>query len=138
MDLPGSSHLQNRPTPVESEGIHLFFQLFDQGRYHQSHDVMEDLWRDTPGPERRFFQGLLQCAVSIYHWENRNLHGARILYREGTLKLQPFRPLFFGVDLGAFIERVDRMLPDLVRCSSEKNELPDHRGDNHGTRHSRG
>ena len=55
-----------------------------------------------------------------------------------TLKLQPFRPLFFGVDLGAFIERVDRMLPDLVRCSSEKNELPDHRGDNHGTRHSRG
>lgn len=115
MDALNSHQPGNRPTPIEIDGIQAFFRLFDQGHYHESHDVLEDLWRDTPGPERRFFQGLLQCAVALHHWGNGNLHGARILYHEGTLKLQPFRPNFFGVDIEAFIARVDGMLPSLVR-----------------------
>src|SRR5438552_2172913 len=36
--------------------------FFNTGRYFQAHESWEDLWRETKGPLRLFYQGLVQAA----------------------------------------------------------------------------
>ena len=50
---------------------------FNRGDYFEAHEVWEDLWHDTAGPDRRFYQGLIQAAVAVYHAGNGNARGAR-------------------------------------------------------------
>lgn len=102
-------------TEKELLAVRIYFDLYNQGRYYECHDVMEEIWLETPGPERKFFQGLLQCAVALHHWGNGNIQGARILYREGIKKLQPFRPQYLGVDLETYLVELDAKLPGKIR-----------------------
>ena len=103
----------------EQEAIRIYFDLYRKGEFYECHDVMEEIWFETFNEKRRFFQGLLQCAVARYHWGNENLHGAQVLYREGTKKLEPYRPRFLGVDLEAYLAELDEALPEIVRKGKE-------------------
>ena len=98
----------------EKEAIRIYFDLYRKGDFYECHDVMEEIWFETFGKKRLFFQGLLQCAVARFHFGNDNLHGAQVLYREGTRKLEPFRPEFLGVDLEAYLGEIKQVLPRIV------------------------
>jgi hypothetical protein len=51
-------------------------RFFNDGDFFEAHEVWEGLWLETSGPERRFYQGLIQAAVALYHFGNGNLRGA--------------------------------------------------------------
>jgi len=76
--------------------------LFNAGLYFECHELLEGVWRATPGPERAFYHGIVQVAAAFYHYEKRNLHGARTLLTKGMLKLEEFPDHYRGVDLAAF------------------------------------
>ncbi|MEK9139339.1 MAG: DUF309 domain-containing protein [Bacteroidota bacterium] len=40
---------------------------FNSQRFFEAHDTWEELWRETTGPQRLFYQGLIQTAVGFYH-----------------------------------------------------------------------
>ena len=96
----------------EARAIRLYLDLYRKGKFYECHDVMEEIWFETDREKKRFFQGLLQCAVCRHHWGNGNRRGAAILYREGVEKLASYRPVFLGVDLDAFISELSQALPD--------------------------
>jgi predicted metal-dependent hydrolase len=50
--------------------------LFDQGRFYDAHEVLEDVWRAAQGEEKRFLQGLIQAAVALHHHSTGNTRGA--------------------------------------------------------------
>src|SRR3989304_1334200 len=54
------------------EGI----RSFNAGHYFEAHERWEDLWRQTHGPLRLFYQGLIQAAVGLHHLNRGNRHGA--------------------------------------------------------------
>ena len=39
-------------------------ELLNRGEFYDAHEVLEDVWRAAPEPERRFLQGLMQVAVA--------------------------------------------------------------------------
>lgn len=90
------------------EGI----RLFNAGEYFQCHDVLEELWTETLGAERGFYQGLIQAAVALFHFENGNLGGARKMYHSARKYLEPYRPAYRGIDL-------DKLLTDMKQCFQE-------------------
>jgi predicted metal-dependent hydrolase len=51
--------------------------FFNAGKYYEAHEVWEDAWRLQEGPRRRFYQGLIQAAVGLYHLSRGNATGAR-------------------------------------------------------------
>ena len=55
-------------------------RFFNDGDFFEAHEAWEGLWLETSGPERRFYQGLIQAAVALYHFGNGNLRGAVKLY----------------------------------------------------------
>ncbi|MFO0806845.1 MAG: DUF309 domain-containing protein [Gemmataceae bacterium] len=81
---------------------------FNRGEYFDAHEVWEDLWMECPAAERRFFQSLIQAAVALYHWERGNSAGADRLFHSGRRYMEPYRPLYFGLDVAKFWADVER------------------------------
>lgn len=82
---------------------------FNRGDYFESHEAWEELWMGEHGESRRFFQGLIQAAVALYHLENGNEIGSRKLVASSAAYLQTYRPRYLGLD-------VDRFLASVRRC----------------------
>jgi uncharacterized protein len=55
--------------------------FFNERDFFEAHEVWEDLWAESHGNERRFYQGLIQAAVGLFHFSGGNLGGAVKLYR---------------------------------------------------------
>ncbi|MEH7387642.1 DUF309 domain-containing protein [Bacillus sp. JJ1521] len=45
--------------------------------YFECHEILEDHWKEDPVPERKtYWVGLIQIAVSLYHYRRKNTAGA--------------------------------------------------------------
>jgi predicted metal-dependent hydrolase len=53
-----------------------FIRRFNEQAFFEAHEVLEELWLVTQGEQKLFYQGLIQCAVSLAHWKRSNMRGA--------------------------------------------------------------
>lgn len=88
--------------------------FFNEGRYYDAHEVWEDLWRETPEPRRRFYQGLIQAAVGLYHLQNGNDRGARSQLAKAIRNLTSHAGDQEDVEGAALIEGLEEILSDLA------------------------
>ncbi len=86
------------PDPRYLAGV----ELFNRGEFFDAHEVWEDLWHECAGPDRRFYQALIQAAVAAYHWGRGNAAGASRLYASGRRYMQPYRPVYQGLAVDEF------------------------------------
>lgn len=79
--------------------------------YYECHDYMEELWLE----EGRFplYQGLLQAAVGLYHFDNNNLSGAVKLMEAGIAKMKLHETRDIGINLEKFISECEQYLVKL-------------------------
>ncbi len=82
-----------------SEGI----RAFNQEAYFEAHDIWEETWRGVRGPDRLFFQGLIQLAIGFYHLTTENLAGAEHLLTRGGEKLEAYMPSHRSVDVARLV-----------------------------------
>lgn len=80
------------------EGI----RLFNEEEFFECHDVLEELWSETIGEEKKFLQGLIQASVALFHFGNENLGGARKLCDSALEKLEPYGARYMGIELEKF------------------------------------
>jgi len=94
---------------------------FNKCDFFEAHEVWEELWADTQGPSRRFYQGLIQVAVCLHHFGNGNIRGAKKLYHGCRGYLEEYRPKYLDLNL-------DQLLSQLEICCREildsKEEFP--------------
>ncbi len=95
------------------EGI----RLFNEREFFECHEVLEELWSETLGPERKFYQGLIQAAVALFHFGNENLGGARKLYESSRGNLEPYRPYCQGIDLDEFLGEMKSCFQELLEAT---------------------
>ena len=86
---------------INDSRFEIGMKLFNSCQWYKSHDVFEEIWHETGGPERQLLQGILQVAVAQVHLENNNVNGATILYGEalGRLKRFELANLNLGLDI---------------------------------------
>lgn len=98
-----------------------FFECFNRGDYYEAHDVLEDLWLATDGPDREFYKALIQIAGAFVHlrkqWENPDHphHGRRLMpasriFHSAIARIGQFAPAHHGVD----VDRVLRLCRDCL------------------------
>jgi len=71
---------------------------FNSRCFFEAHDSWEELWRETSGPERVFYQGLIQTAVGFYHLGNGNTRGALSQLGKALDKIERYLPTYHGID----------------------------------------
>jgi predicted metal-dependent hydrolase len=95
-------------------------EQFNQGQFYACHDTLEALWMEASEPQRTFYQGILQIAVSLYHLSNCNWRGAVILLGEGINKLQRYSPTHAGIDVAELVTSSAALLAKLQNAGPEK------------------
>ena len=81
--------------------------------------MWEELWIGESGEDRRFFQGLIQAAVALYHLENGNAVGSRKLVDSSAAYLQRYCPRHHGLDVDDFLRCVRRCFEENVGVRSQ-------------------
>ena len=83
---------------------------FNSRHFFEAHDTWEELWMDTRGRNKLFYQGLIQTAVGFYHFSHGNFKGASSQLDKAIVKLEQYLPAYHGVDTQQFVGRVRESL----------------------------
>ena len=94
---------------------------FNAGDFFGAHEIWEDLWVETVGPEKFLLQGLVQIAAGYAKVETGVHAGAIKLLTRGSALLRQYGATAFGLTLAPFVaaveqdlERLRTMAPDAV------------------------
>jgi hypothetical protein len=89
-------------------------RLLDTGLPFHAHEVLEDAWKATYGPERELWKGLAQLAVGVTHAARGNPSGASALLRRGARNLSPHaqRPPH-GIDVAGLVRWAHHVADEL-------------------------
>ena len=85
---------------------------FNAERFFEAHDVWEELWRETSGSDRLFYQGLIQTAAGLYHLTCNNFKGACSQFGKALSKLEQYLPAYQGINTQHLVERIRECLRD--------------------------
>jgi predicted metal-dependent hydrolase len=96
--------------------------LFNRGDFFEAHEVWEELWMETAGPDKRFYQALIQAAVSLCHFCNGNVRGAGKLYQSSRDYMSRYDSPHHGLDIARFWKDMEHCYAELLA-----NKDPDKR-----------
>jgi len=88
---------------------------FNRRFFFEAHDTWEELWMETTGSYRIFYQGLIQTAVGFYHLGNGNYKGACSQFTKALAKIEQYLPVNHGIDTQRLVDRVRECLHDAER-----------------------
>ena len=91
-------------TPHQKKRFEEGVALFNRGQFFDCHEVLEEVWLEIPGDQKKFLQGLIQVAVAFHHLRRKNLVGAHRLLAAGVEKLSGFGRQQDAVDVAALLE----------------------------------
>jgi predicted metal-dependent hydrolase len=97
--------------------------FFNQQDYFEAHEVWESLWMDCAGPERRFYQALIQAAVALYHFGNGNLRGAIKLFHSSRNYMRPYGDRYLGLDEKTFWRQMERCFAEVLAATDPDRNL---------------
>lgn len=99
----GSPGVERQPEGVvrtPEETINEAQRLLDAGRPFHAHEVFEDAWKSTDGPERGLWKGLAQLAVGVTHAARGNEKGALALLDRAADAIEPYADTApYGLDI---------------------------------------
>lgn len=110
-----TSEISESYHPLYLKGI----EYFNECEFFEAHEAWEELWADTQGDDRPFYQGLIQAAVALHHFGNGNIRGARKLNLSCRGYLNPSRPMRYGLDLEKFLAEMDACFREIVESEEE-------------------
>jgi predicted metal-dependent hydrolase len=94
---------------------------FNRQYFFEAHDLWEELWMETTGSDRLFYQGLIQTAVGFYHLTNGNFKGSYSQFGKALAKLEQYLPSYHGID-------TESLVGSLKVCREQVDELREGRG----------
>jgi predicted metal-dependent hydrolase len=93
--------------------------LFNDEKFYECHDVLEDIWFEKRDSSRDFYQGLIHLAVGFYHLkEKKNLTGALRQLDKSIKKLTQYKPGFEGIELEKLTKRIGRTVNEIKKGDS--------------------
>ena len=92
-----------------------FFRCWNEQRYYEAHDVLEQLWLNTNTVDDNFFKGLIQAAGAFVHLQknfehpthakhSRRLPPAARLFRLAEKNLSIFAPRHHELDVAGLCQ----------------------------------
>ncbi len=101
-----------------------YFALFNQQKFYESHDVLEDLWLpDRHGVNGSFYKGLIQLAGAFVHLQKNRLRPSAALFKLARTNLEKYPPGHERLDLAVVLGLIADWLQRLEQCEFAVNPL---------------
>jgi uncharacterized protein len=81
-------------------------RLFNEHKFFEAHEVLEDVWRAAPHDSKKFFQGLIQVAVALHHESRGNRVGAVSLLKRAARNLATYPEGFQGMHVPQLLQAI--------------------------------
>lgn len=94
-------------------------ELFNDGEWFEAHEVWEDAWRMAAGDRKRFYQGLIQCAVTLEHARRGNPRGVQSVFATAVSKFQGLPDVYRGVNVRRLIDELRRFIQPVLDMSRD-------------------
>jgi len=109
-----------------------FFHCWNEQRYYEAHDVLEQLWLKTKSPDADYFKGLIQAAGAFVHLQKRYQHPSHAkhsrrlppavrLFRLAEKNLSRFGPRHCGLDVAALCRLLCAYADEIVASDYKTN-----------------
>src|SRR5881392_4427640 len=119
---PPSQH-SGAASVVDHPYYRAYFQCWNEQRYYEAHDVLEQVWLNKDSEDDLFFKGLIQAAGAFVHLKlnfeqpTHSKHGRRLkpavrLFALAEKNLSMFAPKHHALNVAALV--------DLLRNTREK------------------
>jgi predicted metal-dependent hydrolase len=91
-----------------------YFRCWNEQRYYEAHDVLEQLWLKTQSDDADFFKGLIQTAGAFVHLQKNFLHPTHAkhsrrlrpavrLFQLAEKNLEPYAPVRHALDVAGLL-----------------------------------
>lgn len=97
---------------------------FNHRLFFECHETLEEIWQEEHGEDRKFYQGIIQIAAGYFKWEQGVPAGAMKLWRMGLEKLEPYGPVYLGINVEFFVEAVRDNLTELEEAQKQGGQCP--------------
>jgi Domain of unknown function (DUF309) len=109
-----------------------YFVCWNEQRYYEAHDVLEQLWLKTKSSDADFFKGLIQAAGAFVHLQknfehpshpkhSRRLKPAARLFELAEKNLGPYAPARHALDVTAFLALLKGEREKITRSDFKTN-----------------
>ncbi len=102
--------------PKALEGL----RRFNEGRYFDAHEELEDAWRDENGAIRDLYRGILQIAVTYLHITRQNYDGAVKVYGRSLKWTEDWQDLCRGVNIGKLKQDAQAAMQEVLRLGKDR------------------
>jgi hypothetical protein len=109
-----------------------YFQCWNEQRYYEAHDVLEQVWLNKDSADDDFFKGLIQAAGAFVHLKknfehpshpkhSRRLKPAVRLFALAEKNLTTFVPIRHGLDVASFLRLLKKNREKIVQSNFQLN-----------------
>lgn len=92
-----------------------YFDCFNQQRFFEAHEVLEELWLPLRrSPEAAFYKGLIQLAGAFVHLQKNRPGPALALFKLAHNNLQQFPACHEGLDLATVLALIEHWMRRLA------------------------
>jgi hypothetical protein len=117
------------PTKAASEALREGIDLFNQERFWEAHEVLEEIWHPATGVDREIIQGLILAAAAFVHYQKNEASVCLSILGRAKDKLG-VTDQFRSLDIKHLRANIDRILEDdtpvLLRIHGSKTKTALH------------
>lgn len=111
----GQEDVDLKTLPLDQHPFYrAFFHCWNERRYYEAHDVLEQLWLKTNSRDANYFKGLIQAAGAFVHLQKHfeqpahPKHGRRLqpavrLFQLAEKNLAAYAPVCHSMDVAALL-----------------------------------
>jgi predicted metal-dependent hydrolase len=98
-------------TRAEDEALREGIDLFNQERFWEAHEVLEEIWHPAAGVDRDTIQGLILTAAALVHYQKDEKSVCVSILGRAKEKLSSLDQ-FKGLDIGSLRVNIEQILKD--------------------------
>jgi hypothetical protein len=106
-DLSGSEHCLTKKNVID----HAVF-LFNIERFWKSHEVLEGIWKESSGTEKRILNGIILINAAFVHYQKNELNVFISILKRSLEKLSESLGKFYSLDLDQIKEEIAKIIVD--------------------------
>ena len=117
--VPGGGVEGRPPRDLVPAALAQFLRLYHDGRFFESHEVLEEAWHRTHSD---FYHGLIILAAAFVRRDRGTPRGVRRNLAKARRYLERYRPHYLGLDVEAILAFIDRQIPAVEQAGDPEGE----------------
>ena len=101
--------------PDEAELFHEGVKLFNDGEWFEAHETWEDVWHLAGGEKKSFYQGLIQCAVTLEHARRGNPRGVHSVWATCVPKFDGLDEVYMGINVPKLLAAIGEVIEPVLQ-----------------------